>query len=148
MQFVVIGFLAASWAGTAFAAPEPRTAAAVIAADDQWLQAEVRGDADFLDALLLPDYRSIGTKGEVTDKQRLVDNARRRGPDPAMADAVRAWKAAHPSHADVRIVGDTAVLTWILDKGDGSIPVSSCDIFVYRDGRWRAIYSQHSLASS
>lgn len=148
MRHPGILFLTACWAaGPALAADEPRSAAAVIAADDQWLQAEIRGDADFLDALLLPGYRSIGAKGEISDKRHLVDGARRRGASPAMAETVRAWKAAHPTHADVQIIGDTAVLTWVLDKSDGSAPVSSCDIFVYRDGRWRAIYSQHSLAS-
>jgi hypothetical protein len=42
--------------------------------------------------------------------------------------------------------GDVAILTFVLDKGAAPKPVMSCDIFVYRDGHWRALYSQHTEA--
>ena len=129
-------------------AAEPRTAGAVRAADDAWGMAEVRGDASFVDELLLPEYRSVGPAGAVTTKATIVDHARTRGPSADMAANVAAWRAAHPTRADVVIVGDTAVLTWVLIRPGAGEPVSSCDIFVYRDGRWRALYSQHSVASA
>ena len=63
-----------------------------------------------------------------------------------MAAKVVAWKAAHPLRGDVKIVGDTAVLTWVSTKPSSGEPISSCDIFVYRDGHWHGVYSQHSSA--
>jgi hypothetical protein len=130
----------------AAAAAEAKTAAAVRAADDAWGAAEMRGDAAFVDRLLLPAYRSIGPDGKVTTKAAIVEHARaRRGATDAVAQ-VAAWKAAHPVRAEVAITGDTAVLTWVSTKPGSGEPVASCDIFVYRDGRWHAIYSQHTSA--
>jgi hypothetical protein len=131
------------------AAPaEPHTAAAVVAADDAWLQAEVRGDGDFLDRLLVDGYRSVGNDGKVTGKADIVGKARARGNSPDMAARVATWKAAHPTRPDVKIAGDTAILTWISTKPGTNEPVTSCDIFVYAGGHWRALYSQHTAAGA
>lgn len=125
---------------------EPRTAAAVLAADEGWTAAEIRGDADFVDALLLPEYRSIGTDGKIASKAKIVASSRARGPHSNFGKIVADYKANHPTRGDVIINGDTAVLTWVsLVSGKGE-PIGSCDIFVYRNGRWRALYSQHSTA--
>lgn len=125
---------------------EPRTAVAVLMADQQWTAAEIRGDAAFVDALLLPEYRSIGRDGKVADKAAIVASSRKRGPHSDFGKMVADYKATHPTRGDVTIDGDTAILTWIsLTRGKGE-PVASCDIFVYRSGRWRALYSQHSTA--
>jgi len=131
-------------------ASEPKTAEAVIAADDGWLKAEVSGDVAFLDRLLLPEYVSIGTNGTVTTKSKIVAHAASRSAEARakLEATIAAWKTTHPTRPQVTIVGDTAVLTWVLDKSAGDAPVSSCDIFVYRAGGWHAIYSQHSTASS
>jgi hypothetical protein len=136
-------------AATPALAADPRTEAAVVAADDAWLKAELSGDADYLDRLLLPSYVSIGMDGKVSDKAKLVAHARARTAEAKakFAEQAAAWKAAHPTRPDVTINGDTAILKWVLVKPGAGDPVSSCDIFVYRDGRWQAIYSQHSTAS-
>lgn len=126
------------------AAPEPRDAAAVIAKDDAWGDAELRGDGDFVDQLLLPGYRSVGSDGRVTAKDAILEHARARRGDAAFAQKVAEWKRTHPSRAQVEIIGDTAILTWV-STGAGA-PIRSCDIFVYRDGQWRAVYSQHTAA--
>lgn len=142
------GILALTLPAVAGRAAEARTPAAVRAADDAWGAAEVRGDAAFVERLLLPDYRSIGPAGLVTTKETIVEHTRARGASAAMAAEVAAWKATHPTRADVVIVGDTAVLTWVSTRPEAGEPVSSCDVFVYHDGRWRALYSQHSGASA
>ena len=149
MRFYSSAFLMLAAAAPALAS-EPKTAEAVIAADDQWLKAEVGGDVAFLDRLLLPEYVSIGTDGKVTPKSRIVANAGSRTPEARakLQAVVTEWKAKHPSRPQVTIVGNTAVLTWVLDRPATEAPVSSCDIFVYRAGGWHAIYSQHSTASS
>jgi hypothetical protein len=53
----------------------------------------------------------------------------------------------HPNHAEVKIYRDTAVLTWVADDRRSKTPIYSCDIFVYQNRHWHAIYSQHSTAA-
>ena len=48
---------------------EPHTEAAVLAADDYWLTAELRGDLSALDARLMPSYRDVTPEGKVHTKQ-------------------------------------------------------------------------------
>ena len=135
-------------AGAADARParEPHTAAAVLAADNGWGDAETRGDVAFVDALLAAGYRTIGHDGKVRTKADVLASTRSRGGTPARAAEVAAWRAQHPTQGTVALFGDTAVLTWMSTGPTNPGLVRSCDIFVYRDGRWRAIYSQHSDA--
>jgi hypothetical protein len=79
-------------------------------------------------------------------KAQIVEGARKRGKSAEFAKMVADWKAQHPSAAEVTIFGDTAVLAWVPTDAGPNPPVNSCDIFVYRDGAWHAIYSQHSTA--
>jgi hypothetical protein len=126
--------------------PAPRTKAAVIAADNAWGQAEQDGNSQFVEQLLLEGYKSVGSSGKITTKAHIVEGSRKRGKSADYARMVAEWKNKHPSEADVTIFGDTAVLTWIPTDAGSAPPVNSTDIFVYRDGQWRAIYSQHSTA--
>ncbi|MFC5864030.1 nuclear transport factor 2 family protein [Acidicapsa dinghuensis] len=125
---------------------EPHTEAAVIADDKRWDKAEESGDTAFIDALLLPEYRSISSDGSTHDKAAIIANARRNVNSPERAAAIEKWRTAHPQLINVKITGDTAILTFSLDKPAVPKPVMSCDVFVYRDGRWRALYSQHTEA--
>lgn len=125
---------------------EPHTAAAVIARDEGWSKAEETGDTKFVDALLLPEYRSISSDGSTHDKAAILAHTAKGGIDGKVAAKAKQWQAAHPYRTSVEINGDVAILTFALDKGVDPKPVMSCDIFVYRDGHWRALYSQHSEA--
>lgn len=138
-------FLLASFAAEA---AEPKTKAAVVAADDAWLNAEVTGNGDYLDELILPEYLSVNADGTATSKAQIVARSRGRTKEELarLNERVAAWKAAHPVRADVTIAGDTAILRWIKSDSTGRALVSSSDIFLYRDGRWHAIYSQHTSA--
>lgn len=138
--------LAPAGAAEARPAPEPRTAAAVLAADNAWGDAETRGDVAFVDALLADGYRTIGHDGKVRTKADVLAGTRARGGTPQRAAEVAAWRAQHPTKGEVALFGDTAVLTWVTAGTTNPAMVMSCDIFVYRGGRWHAIYSQHSDA--
>lgn len=123
-----------------------RTAAAVIAVDQHWLQAEVSGDTAYLDDLLLPEYRSVGADGTVHPKAAIVAHAaKNRGSDKERR-MVEAWLKVHPSGTSVAIHGDTAILSFYDPARGAASDVRSSDIFVYVDGRWHALYSQHSGA--
>ena len=142
------GLIAVSASASAAGPLEQRMATAVIAADNAWTAAEIRGDAVFVDALLLPEYKSIGADGKVATKAQIVGSTQKRGSHSDFGAQVDAYRATHPTRADVSIAGDSAVLTWVsLVPGRGE-PVASCDIFVYRGGRWRALYSQHTSAEA
>lgn len=121
-----------------------RSEAAVIAVDQHWLEAELAGDTAWLDAMLLPEYRSIGADGTVHPKSVIMAHAvKNRGSDEERRK-VEAWIKAHPSGKTVVIHGDTAILSFYDPAKGAANDVRSSDIFVYVDGRWHALYSQHS----
>jgi hypothetical protein len=128
----------------ASAGPDAREA--VIAADKAWGLAEQRGDAAFVDALLLPGYRSVGPDGRVHDKAAILAHTRQNAGSDAAAKRVAAWNANHPSEMTVVISGDTAILTFSPRASAAGPPVLSSDVFARVDGRWRPLYSQHSTA--
>jgi len=148
---LVLAMLCAAGSGLAAKGPTPpgpheneKSEAGVKAADDHWLRAEVDGDTDFLSKLLLPGYRSIGATGEAHSREQIIAGAVKNKDSDAMKEKVAAWRASHPSETAVMLHGDSAVVSFYdptlgPDKG-----VLSSDIFVYENGGWHAIYSQHS----
>jgi len=125
---------------------EPRTEAAVTAADNAWEHAEESGDIAYIDALLLPEYRSVNVDGSFKDKAAILASVKKNVGSTKRAAAYEAWYATHPYLMSVEINGDTAVLTFTLNKPDTPKLVMSCDIFVYREGHWHGLYSQHTAA--
>jgi len=117
------------------------TDTAVIAVDHHWLDAEVSGDTAWLNAMLMPDYRSIGADGKVLDKPTLLAHAEKNRGSDKMRKKVEAWIKAHPTRKSVVMHGDVAILSFS-DPGTGR--VLSSDIFIYQDGGWHALYSQHA----
>lgn len=136
--------LTAAAAGNA--KPEPKTAAGVIAADNGWEKAEETGDVAYVDNLLLPEYRSVSADGSVHDKALILANTKRNVKSSDHANKVAQWEAAHPMETTAVIRGDTAIVTFHLKPAGPGKGIMSSDIFVYRDGRWHAIYSQHTDA--
>jgi hypothetical protein len=127
---------------------EPHSKAAVIADDNAWAKAESSGDTAYIDKLLLPGYRSVNVDGSVHDKAAILSSARKHvgSVDKATADAK--WEDAHPHLTTVFISGNTAILTFVLNKPGVPTTIMSCDVFVYQGDRWRAAYSQHTVAGS
>jgi hypothetical protein len=128
------------------ARPQPKTAAAVIAADNGWDRAENTGDVAYVDNLLLPDYRSVSADGSVHSKADILANTKSNVGSPEHAAKVAKWQAAHPMDTAAVIQGDTAIVTFHLKPLGPEKGIMSSDIFVYRDGEWHAIYSQHTDA--
>jgi len=143
--FATLGIVVSTGA-VAQAGSEPHTAAAVIADDEGWSNAEDNGNIDYLNALLLPEYRSISSDGTTHDKAAVIGYALHNSNTAEGAAKAERWRAGHPHLPVVDINGDVAVLTFVLQKGVDPKPVMSCDIFVYREGHWRALYSQHTEA--
>lgn len=121
-----------------------RTADAVKAVDQHWLEAELDGDTAYLQALLLPAYRSVGADGVVHPRDAILAHAAgNRGSDKERRQ-VEAWLKTHPSGQDVVLIGDTAILSFYDPALGPTRGVRSADVFVHVDGHWRALYSQHA----
>jgi hypothetical protein len=121
-----------------------RTAAAVKAVDQHWLEAEEGGDAAWLDGMLLPDYRSVGVAGTFATKAAILAHAAKNRGSDKMKQQVAAWQVAHPVEQQVTLQGDTAVLSFVSTSPATKGKLYSSDVFVYVDGRWRALYSAHT----
>ncbi len=119
---------------------EPKTEAAVLAASDDWLAAERRGDVAALDRRLMPEYQDIEPNGHVHPRSALIAHAANlKDPSTVPAKQLAAeFRKAHPVVERVIISGDTAVLSY------HSTDPRSIDVFVYDQGRWRALFSTHN----
>lgn len=116
------------------------TSRAVIAVDDHWSLAEMRGNTAWLRSLLLPSYRSIRADGSVWNKEILLAHAaKNRGHSPEQLKAFDAWLKTHPMNESVIIHGQVAVLSFS-DPETGRVRLSN--IFVHERGQWHALYSQ------
>lgn len=136
--------MAAPQGGPSAADETAHTAAAVKAVDQHWLEAEESGDAAWLDGMLLPDYRSVGVAGTFATKATIMAHAVRNGGSDKMKQKVAAWQAAHPVDQQVTLQGDTAILSFVSASPATKGKLYSSDVFVYVDGRWRALYSAHT----
>jgi hypothetical protein len=122
-----------------------KTAAGAIATDQHWSRAETYGDTVFLRGFLLPDYRSVGHDGVVHTRAQIIAGAAKSGRDTvASIAAVAAYRKAHPYATTVVIEGNTAVLSFYSPALGPEKGIKSSDILLFQDGRWHALYSQHS----
>ena len=154
MTCAAVLMLAVNWTIAATAAraagtdETERTEAAVMAVDQHWMDAELDGDTAWLDAMMLPEYRSVGADGKVHPKAAIVAHAAKNRGSDAERRKVDAWRKVHPSGESVVIRGDTAILTFYDPALGATNGVRSSDVFVYVDGRWHALYSQHSAVGA
>ncbi|MGH7690801.1 MAG: nuclear transport factor 2 family protein [Gemmatimonadaceae bacterium] len=128
---------------------EPRTEAAVLAASDDWLAAEHRGDVAELDRRLMPEYRDISPNGRVHLRAELIAHAANlKDPSTVPAKQLAAEvRKAHPTIEKVVITGNTALLSYYSADPQAEDEVLSLDVFVYDHGRWRGLASMNSSHS-
>lgn len=141
LAIAMVGLASAADNAAADANETAKTTAAVVAVDQHWLEAEVSGDTAWLDAMLMPDYRSISAEGKVLDKPTLLAHAKKNRGSDKMRRQVDAWQKAHPTRQSVVLHGDVAILSFS-DPKTGRI--LSSDTFIYKEGGWHALYSQHA----
>jgi hypothetical protein len=122
------------------------TEAGVMAVDNHWSIAELSGDTAWLQQMLLPGYRSVSNDGTVHAKDAIVAGAaKRKGTDLAKAQlAFDTYHKEHPYSSAVLIQGDTAVISFYDPTLGPQKGIKSSDVFVYLDGHWHALYSQHT----
>jgi len=107
--------------------------------EQDWLDAYRDGDAEKMGRILADDFVGRWGDGSTTDKRGTVEPVRT-GADKHSANK--------PVECNVRIYGDTAVVTGIqteqsvLNGRDGSGTYSYTDIFVKRRGQWQVVASE------
>jgi len=107
--------------------------AAVRDAENRWSTAFVTGDAAFLQQLLADDYVSVGADGADHPKAMVIAAASR-------------YAAAHPG-ATATPLADSSTIVVSADLAlvrHHSEHDTSVDVFQKRQGRWIAVYSQHT----
>ena len=127
--------LAAVMAGAALpaaaaTAEHQQTPAGVQATEDHWSEAFVSGDEAYLSTLLDPAYVSVNRSGKARPKADIIALSRK------VAAMPRQTYPKIPPQIEIR--GDTAVV-----KFEGK-DETSVDVFYWKDGAWRALYSQHT----
>lgn len=121
--------------------PDPeraQTPAALTAIEAHWQRAFLTGDQAYLDALLTPDYVSVGTNGAPHTREMILTAAHNYALAHPHADAT----LSPDPHMVVRIEGTTGIVTF--DVGGQR----SVDVFYFSNGRWHAWYSQHTNENS
>lgn len=115
----------------------------VRAVEDHWSLAEATGDTDFLGAMLGPAYRSISGEGKTLTRTALLEHAaKNKGSDEGMRK-MEAYKKDHPYGTLVTMQGNSAVVNFYDPTRGAQDGIMGADVFIYADGRWQAIYSQH-----
>ena len=85
-------------------AVEPHTRDAVIAADRAWDDAESSRNTDYINAILLPEYRSVSSYGSIHDKAAILASTQMSIVHPERAAAAKKWRAVDPYIASVQIL--------------------------------------------
>ena len=129
-------------AGGVRAAPnplrQPRTEAGVRAAEAAWVAALQARDTATLARLLTDDFVDTGWQGARRTKPQMLAGLAANGPQPLEI-----------SDLAVSLHGDTAVCRGLntVRGPDGSVRarIRFTDVFLYRDGGWRALSAQETL---
>ncbi len=111
--------------------------ASVKRVEHDWDEAFTHGNPDYLACLLLPDYASVSAKGAHGKAWELEHAPANKGNSAPIPDFPGMTYQVQGSTAIVRLLNPASA--------DGKQPASySADIFVFQDGAWRALYSQHT----
>ena len=117
---------------------QPRTKAGVIAAERAWVAALRGRDAAPLDRLLTADFVDTTWKGERRAKPQVLASLASRGSEPIELGDMT-----------VTLHGDTAVARGLntIRAADGAARarIRFTDVFLYREGAWRAVAAQETL---
>ncbi len=97
----------------------------------------------------MPEYRDVLPDGHVHPRSALIAHAANlKDPSTVPAKQLAAeFRRAHPVIEKVIITGNTAVVSYLSTDRQSEDQVRSIDVFVYDQGRWRALVSTHNTHS-
>ena len=108
--------------------------AAVLAAEDEWIQAEIDGDESTLRRVLADEFRANQSNGKTGSKDGLIKSVL--GAD--MTDQQITERSVVVS-GDTAVVFGTAELFFAGEEGETSSLLRYTTTWIRRDGQWRAI---------
>jgi ketosteroid isomerase-like protein len=117
----------------------------ILKIEHQWAEAWVKRDIDSMKRFVAPDWTAATEDGELTNKVQF---------DADLKNGVLTFESLKIDDMKVRIYGDTVIVSGVetekskyKDK-DTSGTYRFTDVFVRRDGQWRAIASHISRVAS
>ena len=118
--------------------PQNADAASLQRVEDAWNEAFMRGNTDYLECLLVPDFITVtphGTRDRVWELEHARQNRGSATPIP------------HFSGMVFQIEGSTGIARlYKAASADGQHPATYvADVFTFQGGAWRAVYSQHTF---
>jgi len=137
---------AATPAASTKAAPSATTRAATPKSEEDqlkdleqhWLDAALKHDNDWVQALLMDDFQDVSWQGQLRSKA-----------DVLAAGGAPVTSSQTLSDLKARVHGDLGVVTGInnTEAADKSftVKVRFTDVFVKMDGRWRALSAQETI---
>jgi len=113
-------------------------AASLERVEDAWNEAFIRGNTDYLECLLVPDFVTVTPHGR-RDRAWELEHARQNRGSTA--------PIPHFSGTVFQIDGSTGIAKlYKPGSADGQHPATQlADVFTFQDGEWRAVYSQHTF---
>lgn len=118
--------------------PQSADAASLERVEDAWNEAFMRGNTDYLECLLVPDFVTVtphGKRDRVWELEHARQNRGNTAPIPQVTGTV------------FQIEGSTGIAKlYKPPSADGQHPATRlADVFSFQDGAWRAVYSQHTF---
>jgi ketosteroid isomerase-like protein len=129
-----------STAATAANCPsgQAKDGAALVKIEHTWAKALEQKDAEAVACILADDFQDAGVYGELHDREETLAHIPHRGPG-----------SNELSEMQPHVYGDTGYvrgLNTVTDaQGHAVARVRFTDIFIYRDGRWKAVAGQETL---
>ena len=120
---------------------QPRTEAALIAAEQNWAAALNRKDADAVSCLLSEEFEDADVDGSLHTRSETLAHIPNKKPGTNQLSELR-------SHVDGDLGFTRGLATLVDAAGKVVARVRFTDVFTYRDGRWQALVGQESLLSA
>lgn len=100
--------------------------------EEGWITAEYRGNRQFLECLLEPDYRTSGKSGQVRTRQDVIDHISRTTDMSKPVPVLQTIVFIHGNSATAHSIMKTT------DKEGNPREVHFVDGYTFHDGRWFA----------
>jgi len=100
--------------------------------EQDWLTSEYRGNPQFLECLLEPDYRTSGRNGKVRTRKDVIDRVQQTTDPTREVPKLESIVFVHGDSASAHSIMHTT------DKAGNPREVHFVDAYTFHDGRWHA----------
>ena len=119
---------------------QPKDGSALVQMEHTWAKALEAHDVQAMDCILAENFEDIGVYGEVHNRGQALAAIAHRRPGSNQLSALTPYV-----HGDFGYIRGLATL--VSPEGKAVAQVRFTDIYVYREGRWRAVAAQETLVN-